>query len=107
MGKKLYVGNLPYTCTSEELTDLFSSAGKVEDAIVINDRETGRSKGFGFVTMGSIEDADSAMKMLNGRDLAGRDLTVNEAREKPKSDSRPQGGGSRDYGNNRSFGSRR
>jgi RNA recognition motif-containing protein len=90
MGKKLYVGNLPYNVSSSDLEQLFSQHGTVESAEVISDRMTGRSKGFGFVEMGSDQEAQAAIAALNGQDHAGRPLTVNEA--KPR-ESRGGGGG--------------
>lgn len=80
MGKRLYVGNLSYRTTDDALKDTFSQAGAVEDAKVITDKMTGRSKGFGFVEMVNDEDAQKAIEMFNGKDLEGRNLTVNEAR---------------------------
>ena len=91
LGKKLYVGNLNYDLTSEDLEQLFSQHGTVESAEVIQDRASGRSKGFGFVEMASDEDAQNAIEAMNGEDLAGRALTVNEAR--PKTDRGPRRGG--------------
>ena len=82
MGKKLYVGNLPYNVSSSDLEQMFSPYGTVQSAQVIEDRETGRSKGFGFVEMGSDKDAQAAITGLNGQDQGGRPLTVNEARPK-------------------------
>lgn len=93
MGTKLYVGNLPYSATSEELNQLFGTHGAVKSADVIMDRETGRSKGFGFVEMGSEAEAKAAIAALNGHQLGGRALTVNEA--KPRED---RGGGFRGGG---------
>jgi RNA recognition motif-containing protein len=90
MGSKLYVGNLSYATTSSDLEQLFSQHGTVSSAEVIADRETGRSKGFGFVQMGSDEEAQAAIAALNGQQHDGRALTVNEA--KPRED-RPRGGG--------------
>ena len=86
MEKKLYVGNFPYNTTNEELEQKFSEHGEVIEAIIINDRETGRSKGFGFVTM-SEEDANKAKEALDDTDFGGRKLRVNEAR--PKEERRP------------------
>ncbi len=80
MGKKLYVGNLSYTVDQGELTALFAAYGTVASAQVITDRETGRSKGFGFVEMGSDQEAQAAIAALAGASVAGRNLTVNEAR---------------------------
>ena len=95
MGSKLYVGNLSYNATSSDLEQLFGQHGTVQSAEVIADRETGRSKGFGFVQMGSDEEAQAAIAALNGQDHDGRALTVNEA--KPRED-RPRGGGGGGYG---------
>jgi RNA recognition motif-containing protein len=77
---KLFVGNLDYTVTSDELRDLFSQAGTVADAVVITDKMSGRSRGFGFVEMSSDEEAKAAIEKLNGADLKGRKINVNEAR---------------------------
>lgn len=79
MSKKIYVGNLPFRATEEELTSLFEQVGAVESVSIITDRDTGRSKGFGFVSMND-DDAEKAIAALNGKDFAGRALTVNEAR---------------------------
>lgn len=79
MAKKLYVGNLTYETTSEELSQLFSQAGTVESSNVIMDRQSGRSKGFGFIEMTTDEEAQKAIEMFNGYDMGGRKLTVNEA----------------------------
>ena len=91
MGKKLYVGNLLYSVTDSDLQELFEQHGTVLSAQVIMDRETGRSKGFGFVEMESEDQAQSAISALNGQDNGGRPLTVNEA--KPRTDRGPRGGG--------------
>jgi RNA recognition motif-containing protein len=80
MANKLYVGNLPYSTTNEELLQAFSQAGQVVEAVVMMDKMTGRSRGFGFVTMASQEDANRAVEMLNGKDFGGRAIVVNEAR---------------------------
>jgi RNA recognition motif-containing protein len=90
MGSKLYVGNLSYGVTSSQLEELFGQHGTVQSAEVIQDRDTGRSKGFGFVQMGSDEEAQAAITALNGQEHDGRALTVNEA--KPR-EERPRGGG--------------
>jgi RNA recognition motif-containing protein len=90
MGSKLYVGNLSYNTTSSDLEQLFSQHGTVSSAEVIQDRDTGRSKGFGFVQMGTDDEAQAAISALNGQQHDGRALTVNEA--KPRED-RPRGGG--------------
>jgi RNA recognition motif-containing protein len=89
MGLKLYVGNLPYTVGDSNLQEMFSAFGTVTSAKVIMDRESGRSKGFGFVEMGSEQEAQAAMSGMNGKDMEGRALKVNEA--KPK----VEGGGGR------------
>ena len=96
MGKKLYVGNLSYTVDSSELEQLFSQHGQVVSAQIINDRDTGRSKGFGFVEMANDDEADAAVTALNGQQHNGRALTVNEAR--PREDRGGGGGGGRGYG---------
>lgn len=95
MATKLYVGNLSFRTTSDDLREHFSQAGTVESASVIEDRETGRSRGFGFVEMATPEEAQAAIEQFNGKDLGGRNLTVNEA--KPKND-RGGGGGRGGYG---------
>src|SRR3954453_9980552 len=95
MGKKLYVGNLSYGVDSSVLEQLFSAHGTVQSAEVISDRDSGRSKGFGFVQMGTDEEAQAAIAALNGQQHNGRALTVNEA--KPRED-RPRGGGGGGYG---------
>jgi RNA recognition motif-containing protein len=91
MGSKLYVGNLSYNTTATELEQMCSSHGTVQSAEVINDRDTGRSKGFGFVQMGSDEEAQAAITALNGKEVDGRALTVNEA--KPREDRPRKSGG--------------
>lgn len=93
MGKRLYVGNLPYTIDSSALEQLFAAHGTVTSAEVIADRDTGRSKGFGFVEMESDEAATKAIAALNGSDQGGRPLTVNEAR--PREERSGGGGGGR------------
>jgi RNA recognition motif-containing protein len=90
MQVRLYVGNLPFKVTTEELNDLFGQFGQVVDAHLVNDRESGRPRGFGFVTLGSKEEAEKAIQELHGKDFQGRALVVNEAR--PRED-RPGGGG--------------
>ena len=92
MSKKLFVGNLSFQTTESDLTDAFSQYGAVEAVAIITDRDTGRSKGFGFVTM-SAEDADKAAGALNGAELGGRALTVNEAKPMVKRDFGGGGGG--------------
>jgi RNA recognition motif-containing protein len=91
MGRKLYVGGLPYAVDSAQLQAFFAEAGEVVSAQVVMDRETGRSRGFGFVEMGTDEAAANAITTLNGRDMDGRTITVNEAR--PKEGRGPGGGG--------------
>jgi RNA recognition motif-containing protein len=95
MSSKLYVGNLSYTTTGPELEQLCAAHGTVTSAEVIQDRDTGRSKGFGFVQMGSDEEAQAAIVALNGHEVDGRALTVNEAK--------PRTGGSRDAGRGKGF----
>jgi RNA recognition motif-containing protein len=90
MGKKIYVGNLPFSMTNEGLSEMFSKFGAVDSSKIITDRDTGRSKGFGFVEMSDSSAADSAISALNGADHGGRSLTVNEARP-----MEPREGGSR------------
>src|SRR5918993_2656158 len=90
MGRKLYVGNLSYDVDSSQLEQMFTSHGTVTSAQIITDRDTGRSKGFGFVEMGSDAEAQAAIAALNGKESGGRALTVNEA--KPR-EERPRGGG--------------
>ena len=98
MGSKLYVGNLSYDVTNEDLNTMFASHGNVSSAEIIQDRDTGRSKGFGFVQMGSDKEAQAAISALNGQQQNGRALTVNEA--KPRED-RPRTGGGGGGGNKR------
>lgn len=98
MSKKLYVGNLSFQTTSQDLQQLFAQAGTVESASVIEDRDTGRSKGFAFVEMSTDDEAASAIEQFNGKEIAGRSLKVNEAR--PKEDR----GGGRGFGGNRGGG---
>ncbi len=93
MGSKLYVGNLSFDVENSDLTEMFSAHGSVRSAQVIMDRDTGRSKGFGFVEMSADGEATAAISALNGRDYKGRALTVNEA--KPRED---RGGNGRSYG---------
>lgn len=85
MNKKLYVGNLSYSVTSDQLREHFGQAGTVVDAVVISDRQSGRSKGFGFVEFEKEEEANKAIEMFNGKDMDGRNLVVNEARP-PRTD---------------------
>jgi RNA recognition motif-containing protein len=91
MATKLYVGNLPFQTTSDDLRAHFGQAGNVESAQVVEDRMTGRSRGFGFVEMTTPEEAAAAIEQFNGKDFNGRNLTVNEAR--PRTDRAPGGGG--------------
>ncbi len=89
MNKKLYVGNLPYSATDEQLRSLFSQVGEISDVTIIVDRDTGRSKGFGFVEMVTEEQAEEAVKRFNGYSLNNRPLTVNEARPREQREPRP------------------
>ena len=98
MGKKLYVGNLSYGVTDSQLEQLFSAHGAVQSAQVIMDRDTGRSKGFGFVEMSSSAEAESAISALNGVEKDGRAMTVNEARPKAEGGGGGGGRGRSDYG---------
>lgn len=88
---KLYVGNLSYSTTQDTLFNEFSALGQVEEVAVINDRDTGRPRGFAFVTMKNDDEARAAIESINGREIDGRTVTVNEAR--PKADRGPRGGG--------------
>ena len=97
MGKKLYVGNLPYSITDETLNDTFSAHGTVESVRIITDRDTGRSKGFGFIEMASDDEAETAIDQLNGHEVDGRPLTVNEAR--PMAPRENRGGFNKGGGN--------
>jgi cold-inducible RNA-binding protein len=101
MESKLYVGNLPYNTTEDDLRTLFSEAGTVKSASVIKDRETGRSKGFGFVEMGTDTEAQQAISKFNGFTFNGRPLKVNPAR--PPEPRQGGGGYNRSSGNNRSW----
>ena len=105
LSKKLYVGNLSYGVSSSDLQELFAVHGTVESAQVITDRESGRSKGFGFVEMSSDEEAQAAIRALNGQDHNGRPLTVNEARPREERGGGggrgPRGGGGGGYGGGR------
>ncbi|MGQ9832213.1 MAG: RNA recognition motif domain-containing protein [Candidatus Villigracilaceae bacterium] len=112
METKLYVGNLPYSFGEADLQTLFAGAGTVKSAVVIKDRDSGRSKGFGFVEMETAEEMRTAISMFNGKEVEGRPLTVNQAR--PQEERRP--GGGRDFhrggyggrgGNDRGGGRRR
>ena len=95
MNKKLYVGNLNYEVTEEDLRQLFSSSGEVVDVKIITDRDTGRPRGFAFVTMASADDASKAIEALHGQGFHGRNLTVNLAREEPRERSGASRGGFR------------
>src|SRR6266436_875326 len=103
MGRKLYVGNLTYGVTDSDLQQLFEAHGTVQSAQIIMDRETNRSKGFGFVEMGSDAEAQAAITGLNGKEVDGRTLTVNEARPKPEGGGGRggHGGGGGGYGGGR------
>ena len=103
MGAKIYVGGLPYATTDEELSNLFSTHGTVQSARVITDKFTGKSRGFGFVEMGSNEEAQKAIQALHGTQMEGRTLTVNEARPQ---ESRGGGGGRGGFGGGGGFGGR-
>jgi RNA recognition motif-containing protein len=95
MAKKLYVGNLPYSATDNQLSELFAGAGQVDSAQVIIDRISGRSKGFGFVEMSTDEEAAKAIEMFNGYEMDGRKIVVNEARPFAPRDEQGFGGGAR------------
>ena len=98
MGKKLFVGNLAFSTTGSDLEALFASAGTVESATVVSDRESGRSRGFGFVEMSTSTEATKAIQELNGRDLGGRQINVNEAKEREPRSGGGGGGGGRSGG---------
>ncbi len=110
MAKKLYVGGLSYNTTDATLKETFSAAGTVESATIIIDKMTNRSKGFGFVEMSSDEEAQKAIEMFNGKDLDGRNVTVNEARpmeaRAPRQGGYNRGGGDRGFGGGNRGGSR-
>src|ERR1043165_8076028 len=95
MGTKLYVGNLSFNTPETDLQDLFAQAGAVQDVMLMQDKFTGKSRGFAFVTMSSEQEAQNAISQLNGTPIEGRPLTVNEARPR---EPRPAGGGGRGYG---------
>lgn len=98
MGKKIYVGNLSYSVDSDALSEVFSQFGTVNSASVIMDRESGRSKGFGFVEMSTDEEAEAAIGKLNGQDMMGRALNVSEAKPQAPRENRGFGGGGRGGG---------
>lgn len=101
MATKLYVGNMSYSTTQEEIRALFAQAGEVTEVTLINDRDTGRPKGFGFVQMATEEGAREAIKRFNGHTVDSRALTVSEARPREERSGGGFGGGSRDYSSNR------
>jgi RNA recognition motif-containing protein len=98
MGTKLYVGNLSFNTTENELQELFSQAGAVQEVTLMQDKFTGKSRGFAFVTMGSEQDAQNAIAKINGQTIEGRTLTVNEARPREPRAPGGGGGGGRGYG---------
>ncbi len=98
MGSKIYVGNLPFSATSESLNEMFAKFGTVESAKIVMDRDTGRSKGFGFVEMSSADEAAAAIEKLNGQDHGGRSLVVNEARPMEPRTGGGGGGGRGGFG---------
>jgi RNA recognition motif-containing protein len=100
MGRKLYVGNLPYSATSDSLRAAFAASGTVDSASVITDRDTGQSKGFGFVEMSTDSEAQGAISAMNGKTLDGRQIKVNEA----KPQERRSGGGGRSHGGGGGYG---
>jgi cold-inducible RNA-binding protein len=105
MSMKLYVGNLSFQTTNEDLQQLFEQAGTVDSVNLIEDRETGRSRGFGFVEMASNEEGQRAIEQFNGKELNGRNLNVNEARPREDRGNRGGGGGGRGgFGGNRGGG---
>ncbi len=101
MGRKLYVGNLPHSADQQTLQDTFSQCGTVDSVNVITDRDTGQSRGFGFVEMSSDSEAQKAIQELNGSSLDGREIIVNEAKPKGSQDNRRGGGGGGHRGGNR------
>jgi len=101
MSKKLYVGGVSYSTTEGALKDAFSQAGTVASAIIIMDKMTGRSKGFGFVEMSTDEEAQAAIDMFNGKELDGRNIVVNEARPQEDRPKRSFGGGGRSFDRDR------
>ena len=98
MGKKLYVGNLPYSAKDQDLSDIFSQVGTVESARVVTDRDSGRSKGFAFIEMSTDDEATKAIEQLNGSELEGRAMNVSEARPQAPRTGGGGGGGGRDFG---------
>ncbi len=104
MGNKLYVGNLPFNSTETDLQDMFGQCGTVSEVMLIQDKFTGKSRGFAFVTMGSDEEAQAAINQLHGKAIEGRSLTVNEARPR---EERAGGGGGGGYGGGGGGGGRR
>ncbi len=105
MGTRLYVGNLPFSASTDQIRELFARNGRnVTDVHLVTDRETGRPRGFGFVEMGSSDEADSAIRELNGTDFGGRALTVNEARERQSGGGGGGGGGGFGGGGGGGFG---
>lgn len=104
MSMKLYVGNLAFQTSSEELQELFAQAGTVESASVVEDRDTGRSRGFGFVEMASKEEAEAAIAQFNGKEVHGRSLTVNEAKPRENRGGGGFGGGGGRSGGRGGFG---
>jgi cold-inducible RNA-binding protein len=107
MGTKLYVGNLSFNTTENELQELFSQSGTVQEVSLMQDKFTGKSRGFAFITMGSDEDAQNAISKLNGQTVEGRPLTVNEARPREPRPPGGGGGGGRGYGGGGGYGGRR
>ena len=107
MSMKLYVGNLAFQTSNDDLQQLFAQAGTVESASIVEDRDTGRSRGFGFVEMASAEEGRAAIEQFNGKEVNGRSLTVNEARPREDRGNRGGGGGRGGFGGNRSGGGNR
>jgi RNA recognition motif-containing protein len=103
MGKKLFVGNLTFATTSADLEALFGQVGTVESATVVTDRDSGRSRGFGFVEMGSQAEASQAISELNGRDVGGRQINVSEAKEREARSGGGGGGGGGGRGGRRNY----
>jgi RNA recognition motif-containing protein len=101
---KIYVGNLPFSVDSEGLKKLFAEFGEIEEAVVISDKFSGRSKGFGFVTFPNDEEAQKAIKEMNEKEVEGRGLKVNEARPMEDRPPRREGGGGRSFGGGRGSG---